>query len=162
MERQEIIDLKLIRDKYFKNHPSYQKAINMGIDAIQQIQKDEDCIAKNKELEEKCKKSRLPEGDDYIFGKEAILQNDIKILETFRYRQKTKNYNKITLEDVQAIENLIAKNKELESDKQQLKFENNLLKQDIKNMYHQEAIISILEEEFNLNREESIEILENY
>ncbi len=52
------------------------------------------------------------------------------------------------------------KNKELESDIQQQKFEINCLNSDIKNMYHQEAVISILENEFDLSRDEAIQILE--
>lgn len=60
------------------------------------------------------------------------MEEDIKILETFRYRQKTKNYNKITLEDIQAIENLIVRNKELES-----ALDNSVSKDEIKELLEQ-------------------------
>ena len=45
---------------------------------------------------EKCKKSRLPEGEDYIFGKEAILMSDISILEEQleQYKRHLENYEK--------------------------------------------------------------------
>ena len=36
------------------------------------------------------------------------IEEDIKILKTFKTRYKTINYNKISLEDVQAIENILA------------------------------------------------------
>ena len=49
------------------------------------------------------------------------------------------------------------KNKELESDKEQLKYEIDCLKNDIKNMYC--AVITIIEDNFDLSREEVIQIL---
>ena len=36
------------------------------------------------------------------------IKEDIKILKTFKTRYKTINYNRISLEDVQAIENILA------------------------------------------------------
>lgn len=67
----------------------------------------------------KCKKSRLPEGEEYIFGKEAILQKDIKILENLASRTRPIAEDLETavcsIDEQLAIRNLIAKNKELES-----------------------------------------------
>ena len=51
------------------------------------------------------------------------------------------------------------KNKELESDIQQKNFEIKCLNSDIKNMYCEEGVIAILEDNFNLSREEAINIL---
>ena len=51
------------------------------------------------------------------------------------------------------------KNKELESDKEQLKYEIDCLKNDIKNMYCEEAVITIIEDNFDLSREKVIQIL---
>ena len=52
------------------------------------------------------------------------------------------------------------KNKELESDIQQKNFEIKCLNSDIKNMYCEEGVIAILEDNFDLSREEAIQILE--
>jgi len=51
------------------------------------------------------------------------------------------------------------KNKELESDIQQKNFEIKCLNSDIKNMYCEEGVIAILEDNFDLTREEAIQIL---
>ena len=47
-------------------------------------------------------------------------------------------------------------------DIQQLQFENNCLKEDIKNMYCEEAILTILQDEFDLTRAEAQNILKEY
>ena len=52
------------------------------------------------------------------------------------------------------------KNKELESDIQQKNFEIKCLNSDIKNMYCEEGVIAILEDNFCLSRDEAISILE--
>ena len=52
------------------------------------------------------------------------------------------------------------KNKELESDIQQKNFEIMCLNSDIKNMYCEEGVIAILEDNFGLSRDEAISILE--
>ena len=44
------------------------------------------------------------------------IEEDIKILKTFKARYKTINYNKISLEDVQAIENILADRERLEKE----------------------------------------------
>ena len=68
---------------------------------------------------------------------------------------------------IEAIETLLTayekekeKNKELESDIQQKNFEIKCLNSDIKNMYCEEGVMAILEDNFNLSREEAIQILE--
>lgn len=73
-----------------------------------------------------------------------------------------KNYKCLHLADYspkekmcKAIEKIIEQRGEIE----QLKYENSILKQDISNMYDEEVIISILEDEFNLTREEAWDIL---
>ena len=53
-----------------------------------------------------------------------------------------------------------AKIEELESDIQQKNFEIKCLNSDIKNMYCKEGVIAILEDNFDLSREEAIQILE--
>lgn len=76
---------------------------------------------------EKCKKSRLPEGEEYIFGEEALLQEDLKVLEKLINKKYTKNLIEIVSvfdekdnmfvlnkKEIQAIENLIKGYKELE------------------------------------------------
>ena len=67
------------------------------------------------DLIEKCKKSRLPEGEEYIFGEEALLQEDIKVLEDYAYAMCT--ISSTTEQDqriANAIENLIKGYRELE------------------------------------------------
>ncbi len=46
------------------------------------------------------------------------IKEDIKILKTFKTRYKTINYNRISLEDVQAIENILAHIERLETENQ--------------------------------------------
>ena len=115
-----------------------------------------------------------------------ILEEFIKYYETEYFKGKKLNSSiKIIVDedDIEAIKNLIQRNKdleqieqehkeengrlreeitELEMDKQQQKFEINCLNSDIKNMYCEEAILSILEDEFDLSKNEAMNILENY
>lgn len=111
MERQEIIDLKLIRDKYFKNHPSYQKAINIGIDAIQQIQKDEDCIARNKELESSLEKYEKIIKDNTIIVKDESGDYQELNINIADYISKTKIKEKIAELNKKNIDNFTDTNK---------------------------------------------------
>jgi len=73
----------------------------------------------------------------------------------------------MVIEMVELVETLLTayekekeKNKELESDIQQKNFEIKCLNSDIKNMYCEEGVIAILEDNFDLSREEAIQILE--
>lgn len=64
-----------------------------------------------------------------------------------------------------AIEDLVKLEKERQADKgniEQLQFAVKCLEGDIKNRYHEDVVLDILEEEFNIDRDEAIEILENY
>ena len=73
--------------------------------------------------------------------------------------QITERNNKIFKLEAE-LEKEKEKNKELESDIQQKNFEIKCLNSDIKNMYCEEGIIAILEDNFDLSREEAIQILE--
>lgn len=75
-------------------------------------------------------------------------EKDIKILENYICG------NKETMKEmlVKAIEKLLKAYKELEQ-------ENKELKEDIKNMYSEEVVISIISDEFNLTRSEVLNLL---
>lgn len=53
------------------------------------------------------------------------IEEDIKILKTFKTRYKTINYNKISLEDVQAIENILADRERLKKENEDYKIKEN-------------------------------------
>ena len=64
-----------------------------------------------------------------------------------------------------ALEDLVKLEKARQADKvniEQLQFAVECLEGDIKNMYHEDVVLDILEEELNIDRDEAIEILENY
>ena len=94
----------------------------------------------------------------------------IEILKSFLENEKAEILGISVGEERQvreAIKNLLTayekekeKNKELESDIQQKNFEIKCLNSDIKNMYCEEAVISILEDKFDLSKDEAIQILE--
>lgn len=74
---------------------------------------------------------------------------------------KFNNDYSIDNKDKEAIEHILSDYKRvLEMNKILLK-ENEQLKNDIKNMYNEEVIISIIEDNFNLCRNEVLELLES-
>ena len=74
---------------------------------------------------------------------------------------KFNNDYSIDNKDKEAIEHILSDYKRvLEMNKILLK-ENEQLKNDIKNMYDEEVIISIIEDNFNLCRNEVLELLES-
>ena len=116
--------------------------------------------------------------DEYNF-KNATRKKDKEAIETLltAYEKEKGENVKLRLQDIPLIEGELKaykdrvkelkeelekekeKNKELESDKEQLKYEIDCLKNDIKNMYCEEAVITIIEDNFDLSREEVIQIL---
>ena len=97
------------------------------------------------------------------------IEEAIKILEELKKNECGELLNcwDYGAEESKAIETLLTayekekeKNKELESDIQQKNFEIKCLNSDIKNMYCEEGVIAILEDNFDLSREEAIQILE--
>lgn len=108
----------------------------------------------------------------FLIGSVNILRdNNIKFTEKSRnkladkiellldlYEKEKKKYNDM----INCCNELMKQITELQSDIQQKDFEIGCLNSDIKNMYCEEGVISILEDEFDLSREEAIEILENY
>ena len=106
-----------------------------------------------------------------------VSKADLKALLTAYEKEKGENV-KLRLQDIPLIEGELKaykdrvnelkqelekekeKNKELESDIQQKNFEIKCLNSDIKNMYCEEGVITILEDNFDLSREEAIQILE--
>lgn len=79
-----------------------------------------------------------------------------------KYEEGSKDLEQIEKEHKEENGRLREEITELEMDKQQQKFEINCLNSDIKNMYCEEAILSILEDEFDLSKNEAMNILENY
>ena len=115
---------------------------------------------------------------DFLF---SIAEKDIPIeaIETLltAYEKEKGENVKLRLQDIPLIEGELKaykdrvnelkqelekekeKNKELESDIQQKNFEIKCLNSDMKNMYCEEGVIAILEDNFDLTREEAIQIL---
>ena len=88
--------------------------------------------------------------------KEQAIEKVNKIITT-----KFNNDYSIDNKDKEAIEHILSDYKRvLEMNKILLK-ENEQLKNDIKNMYDEEVIISIIEDNFNLCRNEVLELLES-
>ena len=76
---------------------------------------------------EEDKEVLLPRGEEYIFGEEAILENDIKILEQFLVGNKYCEGCEekcvdcyIEYEEVQAVANLLTRYKQLEEENESL------------------------------------------
>ena len=87
-------------------------------------------------------------------------EEDIKILENVivEYSTQVEDYKYYTVpvrldeRDIEVLENLLKAYRELEK-------ENEELKEDIKNMYSEEVVISIISDEFNLTRSEVLNLL---
>jgi len=62
------------------------------------------------------------------------IEEDIKILKTFKTRYKTINYNRISLEDVQAIENILADRETTKEDYKILENNYQMLSEDVSNI----------------------------
>lgn len=103
--------------------------------------------------------------ENNIKNERSSIEEDIKILEnmndgyTFKdcdicnnYNEKTKHCDKHKCMELQALEHIL-------SDYKRVLKENEELKSDIKNMYDEEVVISIIEDNFNLCRNEVLEML---
>ena len=92
-------------------------------------------------------------------------EEDIEILEELRthgyamllmkYEDRIKTNRKID----QALEHIVSDYKRVLKENEQLRTEVNSLKKDISNMYDEEIIISIISDNFNLSRNEVLELL---
>ena len=111
-------------------------------------------------------------GDINVGDIENSIEEDIKNAEHFIKSIKTDKeykeengwhgyYNKEIVELARILKHILSDYKRvLEMNKILLK-ENEQLKNDIKNMYNEEVIISIIEDNFNLCRNEVLELLES-
>lgn len=90
--------------------------------------------------------------------KENSREEDIKVINNFitYFNKNIQNGNKADLivlgEEINAIEHIL-------SDYKRVLKENEQLKNDIENMYDEEVVISIIEDNFNLSRNEVLEVL---
>ena len=76
------------------------------------------------------------------------IEEDIKILKTFKTRYKTINYNRISLEDVQAIENILAHIERLEKEKEiHIKLEQQYKKEYLDEKAKYDSLVEKIEEE---------------
>lgn len=97
--------------------------------------------------------------------KENSIEEDIKILEEF----KTNGYSillmkygdriKTNFKLAKALEHILSDYKRVLKENEELRTEMNSLKKDISNMYDEEIIISIISDNFNLSRNEVLELL---
>ena len=93
------------------------------------------------------------------------IEEDIKILEEF----KTNGYSillmkygdriKTNFKLAKALEHILSDYKRVLKENEELRTEMNSLKKDISNMYDEEIIISIISDNFNLSRNEVLELL---
>lgn len=98
---------------------------------------------------------------------ENSIEEDIKILEEF----KTNGYSillmkygdriKTNFKLAKAIENILSAYKRVLKKNEQLRTEMNSLKEDMSNMYDEEVVISIISDNFNVSRNEVLELLES-
>ena len=84
---------------------------------------------------------------------ENSIKEDIEILVAFNLAPSLKHISEDEFKDVQkAIKHIL-------SDYKRVLKENEQLKNDIENMYDEEVVISIIEDNFNLCRNEVLEVL---
>lgn len=93
-------------------------------------------------------------GNDTNVGSiENSIKEDIEILVAFNLAPSLKHISEDEFKDVQkAIKHIL-------SDYKRALKENEQLKNDIENMYDEEVVISIIEDNFNLCRNEVLEVL---
>lgn len=85
--------------------------------------------------------------------KENSIEEDMKRIEyIFEFQNKMSCQYVLETEDGKAIEHIL-------SDYKRVLKENEQLKNDIENMYDEEVVISIIEDNFNLCRNEVLEML---
>lgn len=95
------------------------------------------------------------------------IEEEIEILEEFKtngysillmkYGDRIKTNFKLT----KAIENILSAYKRVLKENEQLRTEMNSLKEDMSNMYDEEVVISIISDNFNVSRNEVLELLES-
>ena len=91
--------------------------------------------------------------DTNVGSMENSIKEDIEILVAFNLAPSLKHISEDEFKDVQkAIKHIL-------SDYKRVLKENEQLKSDIKNMYDEEVVISIIEDNFNLCRNEVLEML---
>lgn len=89
--------------------------------------------------------------------KENNIENDIEVLKRLLYRNELTQYGKRRLIDY--YEQQEKNYKRVLKENEELRTEMNSLKKDISNMYDEEIIISIISDNFNLSRNEVLELL---
>ena len=93
------------------------------------------------------------------------IEEDITKIEGLKYLTLQATINekficaKIPEDYIQAIEHILSDYKRVLKENEQLRTEMNSLKKDISNMYDEEVIISIISDNFNLSRNEVLELL---
>ena len=97
--------------------------------------------------------------------KENSIEEDIKIINNFitYFNKNIQDGNKADLivlgEEINAVEHILSDYKRVLKINKVLLKENEQLKNDIENMYDEEVVISIIEDNFNLCRNEVLEVL---
>lgn len=103
------------------------------------------------------------------------IEEDIKILEKFKNDEMQRDklerdvrcggwkigdiYKCLELDN--AIDNILSDYKRVLKENEQLRTEMNSLKEDMSNMYDEEVVISIISDNFNVSRNEVLELLES-
>ena len=101
---------------------------------------------------------------------ENSIEEDIKNAEHFIKSIKTDKeykeengwhgyYNKEIVELARILQHILSDYKRVLKDNEQLSTEVNILKEDMSNMYDEEVVISIISDNFNVSRNEVLELL---
>lgn len=96
---------------------------------------------------------------------ENSIEEDIKILESIikinnDYLKGIENQT-INQKEIKALEHILSDYKKVLKENEQLRTEMNSLKEDMSNMYDEEVVISIISDNFNVSRNEVLELLES-
>lgn len=102
--------------------------------------------------------------------KENSIEEDIKNAEHFIKSIKTDKeykeengwhgyYNKEIVELARILQHILSDYKRVLKENEQLSTEVNILKEDMSNMYDEEVVISIISDNFNVSRNEVLELL---
>lgn len=120
------------------------------------------------------KKIDLANSENSIKNERSSLEEDIIILGAFNLAPSLRHISETEFKDVQgAIDNILLDYKRLQEEFKQvdhecdrlehkeikLEKENAQLKEDIKEMYYKEVVITIMCDNFNLSRSEALELL---